>query len=381
MARGRGAGTVISGGGGTGGGTAVSVTSATIGANRHLVFGLSDGSSIDVGIVDGANGTNGANGSNGVGVPTGGSTGQALTKNSNTDYDTGWTTISGGGSSTVIGLLVGDKSDGNVTLDGTTTPAMFTKSGNVYTLNRVAYFDTLTINAGQTLFANGYPVYARSISNAGIISASGGTGTTTVEGARGSGTGPFGLGGIGGTSTAGNGGVGGSPSGFNLGTKGNYGGSGGANSGGAGPNVNVLVGNEALRFSPALAVGQVARASGTSQLSGGTGGGAGAGDGTNRGGCGGGGGGVLILVAKTIVNNGTIAANGGNGGPAGGGNASGGGGGGAGAIIALSDSVATGSGVWQTNPGTGGAKAGTGQVGYDGFPTSGTEQIKIAVAA
>lgn len=39
---------------------------------------------------DGANGTNGTNGTNGQGVPTGGSTGQWLRKNSATDYATSW---------------------------------------------------------------------------------------------------------------------------------------------------------------------------------------------------------------------------------------------------------------------------------------------------
>ena len=41
--------------------------------------------------------TNGANGTNGQGVPTGGTTGQALCKKSNTDYDTEWKSIGGGG--------------------------------------------------------------------------------------------------------------------------------------------------------------------------------------------------------------------------------------------------------------------------------------------
>ena len=39
----------------------------------------------------GATGATGAAGSNGIGVPTGGTTGQILKKNSNTAYDTGWT--------------------------------------------------------------------------------------------------------------------------------------------------------------------------------------------------------------------------------------------------------------------------------------------------
>lgn len=41
-------------------------------------------------------GANGTNGTNGVGVPSGGTTGQVLAKNSSTDYDTGWITQSGG---------------------------------------------------------------------------------------------------------------------------------------------------------------------------------------------------------------------------------------------------------------------------------------------
>jgi hypothetical protein len=45
----------------------------------------------------GSAGSNGTNGTNGQGVPTGGTTNQALVKNSNTDYDTKWVTPAGGG--------------------------------------------------------------------------------------------------------------------------------------------------------------------------------------------------------------------------------------------------------------------------------------------
>jgi hypothetical protein len=44
---------------------------------------------------DGTDGADGADGSNGVGVPVGGTTGQVLTKQSATDYDTDWETPSG----------------------------------------------------------------------------------------------------------------------------------------------------------------------------------------------------------------------------------------------------------------------------------------------
>jgi hypothetical protein len=45
----------------------------------------------------GTNGTNGTNGTDGVGVPAGGTTGQILAKNSNTDYDTEWVDDAGSG--------------------------------------------------------------------------------------------------------------------------------------------------------------------------------------------------------------------------------------------------------------------------------------------
>lgn len=62
----------------------------------------------------GADGTNGTNGTNGVGVPTGGTSGQVLAKNSNTNYDTHWITVSGGGGSITSG---GASFDDTVTLD------------------------------------------------------------------------------------------------------------------------------------------------------------------------------------------------------------------------------------------------------------------------
>lgn len=47
--------------------------------------------------IQGATGPQGPAGANGQGVPSGGTTGQTLTKKTNTDYDTEWTTPSGGG--------------------------------------------------------------------------------------------------------------------------------------------------------------------------------------------------------------------------------------------------------------------------------------------
>jgi hypothetical protein len=52
--------------------------------------------------VTGPAGAPGTNGTNGVGVPTGGTTGQALVKASNTNYDTTWTTIQSGIPATLL---------------------------------------------------------------------------------------------------------------------------------------------------------------------------------------------------------------------------------------------------------------------------------------
>ena len=48
-------------------------------------------------------GANGTNGTNGVGVPTGGTDGQVLTKDGSTDYQTKWTTPSSGGGTIIFG--------------------------------------------------------------------------------------------------------------------------------------------------------------------------------------------------------------------------------------------------------------------------------------
>lgn len=54
----------------------------------------------------GTPGTNGTNGTNGVGVPTGGTTGQVLTKTSGADYATQWSTPSGGAGNVNVPELI-----------------------------------------------------------------------------------------------------------------------------------------------------------------------------------------------------------------------------------------------------------------------------------
>jgi Collagen triple helix repeat (20 copies) len=61
----------------------------------------------------GSTGPAGADGADGVGVPVGGTTGQVLAKNSNTDYDTEWVDQSAGGSTTITGIPSTDQADWN----------------------------------------------------------------------------------------------------------------------------------------------------------------------------------------------------------------------------------------------------------------------------
>ena len=78
----------------------ISVVNAKVDFDDTLVISLSNGKEINVGEVKGEKGDSGRDGNtglNGVGVPTGGTTGQVLAKNSNADYDTEWVNGGGGG--------------------------------------------------------------------------------------------------------------------------------------------------------------------------------------------------------------------------------------------------------------------------------------------
>ena len=66
---------------------------------------------LNLGIPRGAAGQDGQNGQDGQGVPTGGTAGQVLTKNSDTDFDTIWKTVEDGGSVTVIDATGSDEID------------------------------------------------------------------------------------------------------------------------------------------------------------------------------------------------------------------------------------------------------------------------------
>lgn len=94
-------------------------------------------------------------------------------------------------------------------------------------------------------------------------------------------------------------------------------------------------------------------------------GGTGLSDGSNTGGSGGKGGGKIIIIAKSIQNNGSITANGGKGGTGAGSYGHGGGGGGGGIILAVADYIGGSENITVTG-GAGGTKTGSGIAGRAG---------------
>lgn len=263
--------------------------------------------------------------------------------------------------------VFGDGSDGDVTISSNTT------------LTRSMYYEKLTVNSGVSLNTGNVRVCVRtSLVNAGTIHANGGNG--------GAGTNVFGNGQPGGTAGAGNGnasefqqgaGVSGATKPANpAGTGIAPGGAGGDSDpvfGSAGGAVQAQAGL-VFTLTPHLIVSPTVR-----YTAGGGGGGGGAGQDNgpaDPGGTGGGsgaGGGVVWIAAHTIVNTGTISANGGNGGAGGAGTgtgwAAGGGGGGGGGMVFLTYYHLT-RGTLSVAGGTGGAGgaggAGTTTAGADG---------------
>lgn len=260
--------------------------------------------------------------------------------------------------------IYGDGSDGTVVIGAGTT-----------TLARDMYYDSLTIQAGGELAANGYRIFVRGTLTTdvgGVLSCdgnNGGNGTTgsvaggairsqgtlaaTNVGGAGGDENPATAGGNGGNSSPGLGGLGGAgAAGF-----------GGALAGSPGTMVPPTANNGGTPRSVFQAV--LGRDLQSSHLEGGSGGGGGGGGSSagDGGGSGGAGGGTMVLVARRIINNGTIRARGGNGGNGGiaaqfGG---GGGGGGGGLIIVITRLGISGSGSLSVAGGTGGT-GGTGGV-------------------
>ncbi len=258
----------------------------------------------------------------------------------------------------------------DVVFDGTTAVGGWNLSAGVYTIANIVSYRNVTVNAAATLRLNCVPLLiSGTLTNNGTIQVNGGNAVGATGGAfpgniivYRSLTAPGGNGGtaVGGAGGGNNGGLGG------------IAGSAGAGASGAG---GAFASNGAAfaqgRFwgtVPLLTrqTGFVYADNGYfGQINPGTGAPGGGGDTTNSGGGGGSGGGLLILCARTIVNAGTISANGGNGAAGTAGNTGGGGGGGGGVILITTLSY-TNTGTVTVNGGTGGAASGTGTAGGAG---------------
>ena len=227
---------------------------------------------------------------------------------------------------TSLDWLFGDGSDGDVTISSNTT------------LTFRPYYNSLTVNAGFTLFWQGFIFVRNLLTLAGTISVAGNNAVGSVGGGA-SNVGEFRKhdGGNGGTGV----GSGGQASTAIIAASpvcaGSAGGAGSSGAGGAGGAVTDS--NTRIRdpISAIVALSQILSSTNKAavRFSSGSGGGGGGGDGVNAGGGGGGGASLLVIVAREIVWSGAgiITAAGGNGANAAAGNAGGGGGGGGGVII------------------------------------------------
>ena len=152
----------------------ISVVNAKVDFDDTLVISLSNGKEINVGEVKGEKGDSGRDGNtglNGVGVPTGGTTGQVLAKNSNADYDTEWVNGGGGGGAitsvaSADGTVIVSTMSGDVDLS---VPA----TTNVVCLVRNATGATLT--KGTVVYINGaigqHPTVTKAIATGDATSA------------------------------------------------------------------------------------------------------------------------------------------------------------------------------------------------------------------
>ena len=285
-------------------------------------------------------------------------------------------------------FFFGDGSDGDVTISGDTT------------LTRDMFYNNLTINNTKTLTPAGYRIFVKGIlTNNGTLSWIGGAGANASGVTQGNGgtaltatfLGAGSAGGTGGNGASGangaNGVVGGARSTAWADKIGGTGGNGGVSAsfatvhtGGAG-GANTLVTGADLSWRHVIRLIEFkTRAEAVINCGSGGGGGAGgnsdgSGNSSGAGGGGGAGGGNITIIAKVIINNGTISARGGNGGnganSVGGTSGGGGGGGGGGAggnITLIYNNLSVEGTVLVTGgtKGTKGTKIGTGTDGSDG---------------
>jgi hypothetical protein len=283
--------------------------------------------------------------------------------------------------------IYGDATDGDATLDGVNTYVWASLSGTTYTLLRDVYLGDLTINSGKTLLPAGFRIFGTgTLDNAGTIHNNGNNGSADSGGSS-TALGWFSQGSQGGAgvasgAAAGPGVAGGMPTAGTV-----TGGLGGRGAGAWGSTTRIgrSGGTLSTAFPTAINGGsRIIRSiisvldklpvGGQLLLGAAAGGGGGAkstvGTSCNSGG-GGGGAGIIAIVFATIINSGTISANGGNGGNAGGtaANAGGGGGGGGGTIIIVYNDL-TDTGTISADGGSGGTSVALGTTPLRGIANS-----------
>lgn len=96
--------------------------------------------------IDGTNGANGIDGTNGVGVPTGGTTGQTLSKKTDADYDTEWVDAGSGGTTiTTQPSAPASPIDGQLWIDSSTVG-----SGNIGVVDLTNATSDYLLQIGET---------------------------------------------------------------------------------------------------------------------------------------------------------------------------------------------------------------------------------------
>lgn len=316
-----------------------------------------------------------------------------------TATDTLWPPSSASGLSP---CFYGDGSDGTATADGAGAVTGMTRSGSVYTMDRDVYFVELTVNGGVTIITNGYRLHVQgTLTNDGSINNDGGDGSgTSGGGGSSSGTLPSATGGGAGATQPAIGTTGG---GAGTNATNSYGGAGGAGGdgttstgtgtgGASGTSTSPVAGFGSLHAMPWAALGgffSFGVSTFTFAYGGGSGGGGGTsraagGGGNNTSGGGGGGGGPVIVLAKTLVNNGTISSDGGDGavGTSPGVNeGSGGGGGGGGGFVVVAYGPGSDPGTITADGGSGGAGASSAPTGSSTNGTDGSDGTVISLCS
>jgi hypothetical protein len=271
-------------------------------------------------------------------------------------------------------VMYGTGIDGDVTLDGVSTPSWATRSGSTYTLTRDVDARVLTFTGvGTTLKPGDFRL--RCWKGVGeidhFINDNGNDASGTTAGAALTATGTLRRGataGAVGKSSAGTGTNAGNNTAVGYAARGGAGGAVGGTAGGTSGTVASVAATSGIATNGVyMLTGWLGTASGpTAQaLGGGSGGGGGAVGASGTSGAGGGGGGRCLVWMLECDFAGTISADGGAGSNASAGDAGGGGGGGGGEAVLYTEALVRTPTV-RANGGTGGAGFGTGSSGVAG---------------